>query len=174
MVRSVEELRFDIQDVAVLAFDFFRFDYRSVGNETIHQSVWVYYFTGEYLRAVHRQTLRDVDDFAVPFLALPEVQAVPIWRELYEIGESMTNWVRTQRAWKRPRKLGGYFSAAWWSSFTETHEINTSHPMPPDTIVHRFPHDHPLVGHPGTGYDPEETPHGLPPLVDVLTTEFLI
>ena len=80
-----------------LLLTFFRFDYRSVGNEAIHQSVWVYYFTGEYLRAIHRQTLRDVDDFAVPFLALPEVQAVPIWREVYDIGESMTNWVRTQQ-----------------------------------------------------------------------------
>ena len=66
----------------------------------------MYYFLGEYICTVQNQTLRDKDDYAVPFLALPEVQAVPIWRELYEIGESMTNWVRTQRAWKRPRKLG--------------------------------------------------------------------
>ena len=39
LVRCVEERRFDMQDFAVLAFDYFRFDYRSGGSEPIHQSV---------------------------------------------------------------------------------------------------------------------------------------
>jgi hypothetical protein len=52
LVRCVEERSFDMQDIAVLAFDFFRFDYRSACSEQIHQSVWVYYFPGEYLRTV--------------------------------------------------------------------------------------------------------------------------
>ena len=163
-----------MEDIAVLAFDFFRYDYRSIGNDETHKSVWVYYFVGEYMRVIHNYSPQQyVEDYWGLFLDKPEVQTIRIWSELYEIGFTMSNWVKTQRGFKRPKKLGGYFSAAWWTLFEETHLMNESHPQPPTETLHRFPYEHPIVGKPGTGYDPEETPYGLSPLLDVSATEFL-
>ena len=173
LVRCIQQDKFDLEDVAVLAFDFFRFDNRSLDEEHVPESVWVYYFIGEYLRLQHNLSLREVDDHSVHFLALPEIEAVPMWNELYEIGNSMTHWVKYQRGWKRPRRLGGYFSAAWWQSFSDTFDMLTNASLPPLPDIIVFPHEHPLVGRPGTGYDPDETPYGLPPLVDLLADEFL-
>ena len=173
VVRCLVEDKFDIEDVAVLAFDFFRRDYRSIGYAGVQHSVWVYYFVGEYLRVVHNRNLREMDDLSKPFLRIREIRECRIWRELFEIAESMTQWVRFQHSWGLAQRLGGYFSAAWWASFEETHDMNTTHPAPSTHIRHPFPHEHPLVGRPGTGYDPEETPYGLPPLYDAMATEFL-
>ena len=173
IVRCLVELTIEMKDVALMAFDFMRRDYRSIGYACTYHSVWVYFFVSEYLRTFHHYRLGETDDLSEPFLRLPEVRTCQAWEELFRIAERMTQWVKYQRGLKRPRLLGGYFSAAWWTFFEETHEMNTTHPA--HSTIERTPHpfNDALIGRPGTGYDPEETPYGLPPLYDAMATEFL-
>ena len=163
-----------MDNVAILAFDFVRYDYHSIGHDEVRKSVWAYYFVGEYMRVVHNFSVQQyVGDYWGHFLDKPEVQSIRMWSELHEIGITLSNWVKTQHGWKRPTILVWYFSAAWWSLFEETHMMNESHPQPLTETLYRFPHEQPAIGKPGTGYDPEEAPYGLPALIDASATEFL-
>ena len=165
LVRSIIESRYTLTDISVLAFDFVRHDYRQLCLHEVFRSVWVYYFIGEYLRRIHHvKTDLDPDQYPEQFLVVPEVVACPIWGELYEVGRSISQWVQFQRSWKKPRLLGGYFSAAWWTNFDETHRLQSQH-------QHGFAHTHPLVNTPGTGLRLRETPHGLAHLDQVTTVE---
>ena len=92
LVHCVAERQYEVEDVAILAFDFMRRDYRSGGHQEVHRSVWVYYFIGEYLRVVHNfPAQQHVDSYWGHFLVRPEVQAFHMWSELHEIGYTMTN-----------------------------------------------------------------------------------
>ena len=167
LVRSLQENRFDIEDVGLLAVDFVRRDYRSLG-ESMPLSPWVAIFIINYLRVVHDCRLRR-RCFWLIFLSKTEVEAVPAWRELWDWGRQMHTWMNTQRGWShRYEGVGDLFSQSWWAAFETTVDQHRHQPRQP--YVHGYEHD--IFGRPGTGYDPNERPYGMPELENVNYTTF--
>ena len=81
LVRCIRENRFDMEDLALLAADFFRRDYRSLGM-SLPLSPWIAIFVINYLREVHDYR-RSRRNFWLVFLSKAEVRAVPVWDELW-------------------------------------------------------------------------------------------
>ena len=80
----------------------------------------------------------------------------------------MDSWMRTQRGWSQVRRIGPLFSEAWWSAFEGTYILHRDHPTQP----HPHGYQYPDFGSPGTGYDPNERPYGMPELHEVNYTTF--
>ena len=130
-------------------------------------SVWIPFFIGDYARMVGGATHRR-DDYWPIFLAQPEVQQVPAWGVLWDWLCDMDSWMRTQCGWNCSRRIGGFCSHPWWAAFEETFTNNRDHPAAP----HPHVYTHPEFGTPGTGYDCNERPYGMPELLDVNYTTF--
>lgn len=166
LVHCLIERKFDVEDVALLAIDFVRRDYRDL-DISLPISTWVPHFIGNYVRTVHEVTRRPPDYWHV-FLANIEIQNVPAWDLLWGWGRDMDTWMRTQCGWSQVRRIGPLFSEAWWSAFEGTYILHRDHPAQP------YPHgyQYPDFGSPGTGYNPDERPYGMPELHRVNYTTF--
>ena len=166
LVRSVQEDRFDIEDLGLMAVDFTRGDFRALGA-ALPRSTWITMFIIQYLRVVHAYSSRPRRYWRV-FLSKTEVRAVPAWQELWDWGRHMDTWMRTTRGWRDEYGVGDLFSQSWWAAFESAVREHEERPDP----GHPFGYEHDIFGRPGTGYDPDEQPYGMPPLEDVNYTTF--
>ena len=80
----------------------------------------------------------------------------------------MENWIGMQRGWSPRHGVGDHFSQSWWAAFETTVDQHREQPRQP----HVLGYDHHIFGRPGTGYDPEERPYGMPELENVNYTTF--
>ena len=165
-VRSIQEDRVDIEDVRLLAVDYTRNDYRSLG-EALPLSTWIVLFIIQYLRVVHGCTSRPRKYWRL-FLSKTEVRAAPAWQVLWDWGRGMDTWMRTTRDWDSRYCVGDYFSHSWWAAFESAVNEHRERPNP----AHPFGYECTPFDRPGTGYDPEEPPYGMPLLENVSYTTF--
>jgi hypothetical protein len=164
MLHSLQDNRFDLDDVALLAVDFVRRDYRDLTQST-PLSIWLPYFVGLYARQGSRVRCRD---YWTRFLARPEIRVIEAWTLLWEWAHDMGAWTRLQLGRTQGSAIGEYYSSTWWSSFETAYENNRVRPAQP----HPHGYSHPVFGNAGTGYDPTEQPYGMPALESVSYTTF--